>query len=93
MLAFYKENARIMAEGLSKKGIKFYGGTHSPYIWLQCPQGMSSWEFFDFLLEKLAVVGTPGAGFGAMGEGYFRLSAFGSRENTIEAMERIAQGL
>ena len=65
MLAFYKENARIMAEGLRRKGIKFYGGTHSPYIWLQCPQGMSSWEFFDFLLEKLAVVGTPGAGFGA----------------------------
>ena len=59
MLAFYKENARIMAEGLRRKGIKFYGGTHSPYIWLQCPQGMSSWEFFDFLLEKLAVVGLP----------------------------------
>ena len=93
MLAFYKENARIMAEGLRRKGIKFYGGTHSPYIWLQCPQGMSSWEFFDFLLEKLAVVGTPGAGFGAMGEGYFRLSAFGSRENTIEAMERIEKEL
>ena len=86
-------NARIMAEGLRRKGIKFYGGTHSPYIWLQCPQGMSSWEFFDFLLEKLAVVGTPGAGFGAMGEGYFRLSAFGSRENTIEAMERIEKEL
>ena len=93
MLAFYKENARIMAEGLRRKGIKFYGGTHSPYIWLQCPQGMSSWEFFDFLLEKLAVVGTPGAGFGAMGEGYFRLSALGSRENTIEAMERIEKEL
>lgn len=93
MLAYYKENARIMAEGLSKKGIQFYGGTHSPYIWLKCPKGMSSWEFFDFLLEKLAVVGTPGAGFGKMGEGYFRLTAFGSRENTIEAMERIANGL
>ncbi len=93
MLAFYKENARIMAEALTKKGIKFYGGTHSPYIWMQCPNGMGSWEFFDYLLEKLAVVGTPGAGFGSMGEGYFRLTAFGSRENTIEAMERIEKGL
>ncbi len=93
MLTFYKENARIMAEGFKKKGIQFYGGTHSPYIWLKCPEGMTSWEFFDFLLEKLAVVGTPGAGFGNMGEGYFRLTAFGSRENTIEAMERIEKGL
>lgn len=93
MLAFYKENARIMSEALAKKGIKFYGGTYSPYIWMQCPNGMGSWEFFDYLLEKLAVVGTPGAGFGSMGEGYFRLTAFGSRENTIEAMERIEKGL
>lgn len=93
MLAFYKENARIMSEALAKKGVKFYGGTHSPYIWMQCPNGMGSWEFFDYLLEKLAVVGTPGAGFGSMGEGYFRLTAFGSRENTIEAMERIEKGL
>ena len=93
MLAFYKENARIMSEALAKKGIKFYGGTHSPYIWMQCPNGRGSWEFFDYLLEKLAVVGTPGAGFGSMGEGYFRLTAFGSRENTIEAMERIKKGL
>lgn len=93
MLAFYKENARIMSEALTKKGIKFYGGTHSPYIWMQCPNGMGSWEFFDYLLEKLAVVGTPGAGFGSMGEGYFRLTAFGSRENTIEAMARIEKGL
>lgn len=93
MLAFYKENARIMSEALAKKGIKFYGGTHSPYIWMQCPNGMGSWEFFDYLLEKLAVVGTPGAGFGSMGEGYFRLTAFGSRENTIEAMGRIEKGL
>ena len=93
MLSFYKENARIIAEGLKKKNIKFFGGTHSPYIWLQCPKGMKSWEFFDFLLSKLAIVGTPGAGFGKMGEGYFRLTAFGSRENTIEAMERIEKGL
>lgn len=93
MLSFYKENGRIIAEGLKKKNIKFFGGTHSPYIWLQCPKGMKSWEFFDFLLSKLAIVGTPGAGFGKMGEGYFRLTAFGSRENTIEAMERIEKGL
>lgn len=87
-LAYYKENARIIAEGLAAKGIKYYGGGNSPYIWMECPNGMKSWEFFDYLLEKLAVVGTPGAGFGSMGEGYFRLTAFGSREDTIEAVER-----
>jgi len=93
MLAFYKENASLMGKVLQKKNIKFYGGTHSPYIWMQCPQGMKSWEFFDYLLNKLAIVGTPGAGFGQMGEGYFRLTAFGSREGTIEAMERMEKGL
>lgn len=93
MLAFYRENAGIMAETLTKKGIKFFGGVHSPYIWLECPQGMDSWTFFDYLLNKLAIVGTPGAGFGKMGDKYFRLTAFGSREGTIEAMERIAKGL
>lgn len=93
MLAFYKENARIIAAGLSKKHIRFYGGKNSPYIWMACPQKMKSWEFFDFLLNQLAIVGTPGAGFGKMGEGYFRLTAFGSREDTIEAMERMANGL
>ena len=92
-IAYYQENARIMMAGFDKVGIKYFGGVHSPYIWLQCPNGMSSWEFFDFLLEKLQVVGTPGAGFGKMGEGFFRLTAFGSRENTIEAMERIINGL
>ena len=92
-IAYYQENARIIMEGFDKVGIKYYGGVHSPYIWLQCPNGMSSWEFFDFLLEKLQVVGTPGAGFGKMGEGFFRLTAFGSSENTIEAMERIINGL
>lgn len=92
-IAYYQENARIMMAGFDKVGIKYYGGVHSPYIWLQCPNGMTSWEFFDFLLEKLQVVGTPGAGFGTMGEGFFRLTAFGSRENTIEAMERIINGL
>ena len=93
MLEFYRENARIMMETFTKKGIKFYGGVHSPYIWLQCPNGMGSWEFFDYLLEKLAIVGTPGAGFGKMGEGYLRLTAFGSREGTIEAMERIEKNI
>ena len=92
-IAYYQENARIMMAGLDKVGIKYYGGVHSPYIWLQCPNGMTSWEFFDFLLEKLQIVGTPGAGFGKMGEGYFRLTAFGSHENTIEAMDRIVKGL
>ena len=92
-IAFYQENARIMMAGFDKLGIKYFGGVHSPYLWVQCPNSMSSWEFFDFLLEKLAVVGTPGVGFGSMGEGYLRLTAFGSRENTIEAMERIVEGL
>ena len=92
-IAFYQENARIMMAGFDKLGIKYFGGVHSPYLWVQCPNGVSSWEFFDFLLEKLAVVGTPGVGFGSMGEGYLRLTAFGSRENTIEAMERIVEGL
>lgn len=92
-IAYYMENARIIREGFEKIGVTCYGGVNSPYIWLQCPNGMSSWEFFDFMLEKLAVVGTPGAGFGKMGEGYFRLTGFGSRENTLEAVERIVNGL
>jgi len=93
MLEYYRENARIIMAALDKKGIKYFGGVYSPYVWMQCPNGMKSWEFFDFLLEKLAVVGTPGAGFGQMGEGYFRLTAFGSREGTIEAMKRFEEGL
>lgn len=92
-IAYYMENARIIREGFEKIGVTCYGGVNSPYIWLKCPNGMSSWEFFDFMLEKLAVVGTPGAGFGKMGEGYFRLTGFGSRENTIEAVERVVNGL
>ena len=92
-IAYYMENARIIREGFEKIGVTCYGGVNSPYIWLNCPNGMSSWEFFDFMLEKLAVVGTPGAGFGKMGEGYFRLTGFGSRENTIEAVERVVNGL
>ena len=93
MLEYYRENDRIIMAALDKKGIKYFGGVYSPYVWMQCPNGMKSWEFFDFLLEKLAVVGTPGAGFGQMGEGYFRLTAFGSREGTIEAMKRFEEGL
>ncbi len=92
-IAYYQENARIIMDALTEKGIKFYGGKHSPYIWLQCPGNMGSWEFFDLLLNKLGIVGTPGAGFGKCGEGYFRLTSFGSRENTAEAAERILRDL
>ncbi|MBQ4114086.1 LL-diaminopimelate aminotransferase [bacterium] len=87
-LAYYKENAKIISETMKECGIWFVGGKHSPYIWLKCPNNMSSWEFFDYLLENAQVVGTPGAGFGKNGEGYFRLTSFGSKENTVEAMER-----
>ena len=86
---FYKENAKLIADCMDKLKIKYTGGKNSPYIWLKCPNGMKSWEFFDYLLENAQVVGTPGAGFGKNGEGFFRLTAFGSRENTIEALERI----
>lgn len=87
-IAYYRENARVMADTLKALGIWFTGGDNSPYLWLQCPNGMDSWSFFDYLLEKIHVVGTPGAGFGENGEGFFRLTAFGSRENTVEAMRR-----
>ena len=85
----YLENAKIIKEGLEEAGFTTYGGVNSPYIWLQVPQGMTSWEFFDKLLEEVNIVGTPGSGFGPHGEGYFSLTAFGTRENTIKAMERI----
>lgn len=88
-IEYYQENARIIANTLTELGIWFTGGLNSPYIWLKCPNNMSSWEFFDFLLEKANVVGTPGVGFGSEGEGFFRLTAFGERENVVEAMERI----
>lgn len=86
---YYMENARIISEMLKNKGIFFTGGTSSPYIWLKCTDGMSSWEFFDYLLEKANVVGTPGAGFGACGEGFFRLTSFGTKEATAEAVARL----
>lgn len=88
-IGYYLENARIIREGLSAAGIECSGGINAPYIWVKCPNGMTSWEMFDKLLNETAVVGTPGAGFGEMGEGYFRLTSFGSREDTIEAVERI----
>lgn len=88
---YYMENSGIISAALSKAGVWHVGGKNSPYIWLKCPGGMNSWEFFDFLLEKANVVGTPGSGFGKNGEGYFRMTAFASRENTIEAMERISK--
>ncbi len=88
---YYQENARIIAKMLDKKGIRYYGGINSPYIWFECPKGMESWDFFDYLLKNAQVVGTPGAGFGKNGKNFFRLTAFGSRENTIEAMNRFDQ--
>ena len=88
-IAYYRENAQVIAQALTELGIWFTGGKNSPYIWLKCPNGMDSWTFFDFLLENAHVVGTPGAGFGQNGEGFFRLTAFGNHENTKEAVRRI----
>ncbi len=88
-VAYYMENARLIREGLKAAGFTVYGGVNAPYIWLKVPERMSSWEFFDELLKKAQVVGTPGGGFGQGGEGFFRLTAFGSRENTLKALERI----
>ena len=85
---YYKGNAKIIADVLDEKGIFYTGGKHSPYIWLKCPNNMGSWEFFDYLLNEIQVVGTPGEGFGKNGQGFFRLTSFGNREKTIEAMER-----
>ena len=86
---YYKENARIIKEGLEEQGFKVYGAVNSPYIWLKVPDGMTSWDFFDKLLDEVNIVGTPGSGFGPHGEGYFRLTAFGTKENTIKAIDRI----
>ena len=88
-IAYYMNNAKVIMEGLKSAGYSVSGGVNAPYIWLKTPDGMSSWDFFDYLLEKANVVGTPGSGFGPSGEGYFRLTAFGSYENTVEAIERI----
>ena len=89
ILAYYQNNARIIYDGLACCGFKVYGAKNSPYVWLKTPDGMESWDFFDLLLNELQVVGTPGEGFGPAGEGYFRLTAFGSTENTVKAVERI----
>ena len=86
---YYMKNARVIYEGLKSAGYNVSGGVNAPYIWLEAPKGMSSWDFFDYLLEKANVVGTPGSGFGPGGEGYFRLTAFGSYENTVEAIDRM----
>lgn len=92
-IAYYMENARFIREGLLASGVSVYGGVNAPYIWMQTPAGMSGWDFFDHLLHKAQVVGTPGEGFGPSGAGYFRLTAFGSRESTREAVERMKQAL
>ena len=86
---YYKKNAKLIADTLDKHNIFYTGGIHSPYIWMKCPNNMTSWEFFDYLLNEIQVVGTPGSGFGVNGEGFFRLTSFGTYENTKEAMERL----
>ena len=88
-IAYYQNNARVMAKALEEMGIWFTGGANSPYLWMTCPDGMDSWEYFDYLLNEAEIVGTPGAGFGKNGEGYFRLTAFGDAQKTVEAMERM----
>ena len=88
-IAYYRRNARAIFDGLTEAGFKCYGAVNSPYVWLTVPDGMTSWEFFDDLLEKCQVVGTPGSGFGSCGEGYLRLTGFGNYEKTLEAIDRI----
>lgn len=92
-IAYYQENARIISDTMTELGIKFTGGVNSPYIWFRCPDNMGSWEFFDRMLNEIAVVGTPGEGFGKNGEGWFRLTAFGDRDRTAEAMQRFKKML
>lgn len=88
-ISYYMNNARVIREGLKSAGYEVSGGVNAPYIWMETPKGMTSWEYFDYLLTKVYVVGTPGSGFGPCGEGYFRLTSFGSYESTLEAIERI----
>ena len=88
-LAYYQKNAKVIFEGMQAAGFTCYGAVNSPYVWLKVPEGMTSWEFFDLLLDKTHVVGTPGSGFGPSGEGFFRLTAFGNADKTVEAVERI----
>jgi LL-diaminopimelate aminotransferase len=91
LVRFYMENAAIIRKQLTAAGLAVYGGMNAPYVWVKTPNGLSSWDFFDKLLQTCHVVGTPGSGFGAAGEGYFRISAFNSRENVEEAMRRITE--
>jgi LL-diaminopimelate aminotransferase len=93
IIDYYMGNARVIREGLASAGLTVYGGVNAPYIWLKTPGGISSWDFFDKLLTECHVVGTPGSGFGPSGEGFFRLSAFGDRENVEEAVGRIRRNL
>ena len=92
-ISYYLENARLIREGLESIGLEAYGGINAPYIWLKTPQGLSSWDFFDKLLAEANIVGTPGAGFGPCGEGYFRLTSFGDRANTERAVARLKEKL
>ncbi|MBQ1546768.1 MAG: LL-diaminopimelate aminotransferase [Lachnospiraceae bacterium] len=89
LISYYMRNAKVIREGLKDAGYDVYGGVNAPYIWLKTPDNMTSWEFFDYLLKEKNIVGTPGSGFGPSGEGYFRLTAFGTYENTLKALERI----
>ena len=93
LIDHYMENARVIREGLQGAGLTVYGGRNAPYIWIRTPAGVSSWDFFDRLLAEARVIGVPGSGFGPSGEGYFRVTAFGSRDATAEAVDRIAASL
>jgi LL-diaminopimelate aminotransferase len=91
LIDYYMYNAKLIREGVKSTGIEVFGGVNAPYIWLKTPEGLDSWSFFDRLLNEVHIVGTPGAGFGPSGEGYFRLTAFGTKENTEEAIERFTK--
>ena len=92
-IEYYRRNTDAMMRTFDELGIDYYGGKNSPYIWLKCPNGMKSWDFFDLMLEKCNIIGTPGEGFGENGEGFFRLSGFGSNEKTAEALARMKEKL
>lgn len=93
IINYYMTNARIMKEGLQQCGLKVFGGDNAPYLWIKTPNGLSSWKFFEKMLYEVSIVGTPGVGFGPSGEGYLRLTAFGDRDNTLEAMARLKKWL
>jgi len=89
LIGYYMTNAKIIRDGLNAVGLTAYGGINAPYIWLEIPKGFTSWQYFDYLLNQFHIVGTPGAGFGACGEGYLRLTSFGGREKIFDAMNRL----